>query len=202
MKRFVWTVVGICLMSVFLAGCTGTKAKGLPPEGTMRISPSSLFEGETKKLEPHLGLIAGAVKVQYQGPKNMVGSKYEIWENGKLKKSENILGVGFDTQRFTKEFSVSLREEKGESSGYAMTSVFSDRSGFSSAAVAIEGYRAAGWGPRALQEPIEVSDDKQPAVWGLIKGKGSEYIRTNESIEEMAKDAEWALVVKIFMKKE
>lgn len=194
--------MGICLMSVFLAGCIGTKAKGLPPEGTMRISPSRLFEGETKKLEPHLGLIAGAVKVQYQGPKNMVGSKYEIWENGKLKKSENILGVGFDTQRFTKEFSVSLREEKGESPGYAMTSVFSDRSGFSSAATAIEGYRAAGWGPRALQEPIEVSDDKQPAVWGLIKGKGSEYVRTSESIEEMAKDAEWALVVKIFTEKE
>lgn len=202
MKRLVWTVVGICILSVVLAGCSGTKAKGMPSEGTMRITPSSLFEGETKKLEPHLGLIAGAVKVQYQGSKNMVGSKYEIWESGKLKKSESMLGVGFDKQRFTKEFSVSLKEAKGEPGRYTMTSVFSDRSGFASAVADIEGYKAAGWGPRALQEPIEVSDDKQPAVWGLIKGKGSEYIRTDESIEEMAKGAEWALVVKVFMEKE
>ncbi|MED4729927.1 hypothetical protein P9597_17605 [Aneurinibacillus migulanus] len=205
-KLSVWATIITFALLIMIIGCSGEgdkDKKDMPAEGMVHISPSSLFDGETKKLEPHLGLTSGAVKVQYEGPRHMMIVMYEIWENGTLKQKSEGLGYSIEKGGFDGEFSVSLREEDKEKKSYAMTTVFSKKDGYASSVTSIPGYKsAAGSSPRPLQQVINVSDKEEIPVWGWVAGKGSEVSDFSEPFEEMAKKVEWALLLKIHMKEE
>jgi hypothetical protein len=88
-------LIVLTLASMLIVGCSKEaklKESTMPANGIIRISPSTLFEGDTKKLEPHLGLISGCVNVKYSGPKKFIQTSYEIWEEGKLKKTSYSVG--------------------------------------------------------------------------------------------------------------
>ena len=56
--------------------------------------------------------------------------------------------------------------------------------------------------PRNINKVIEISDDKEIAVWGYVVQKDGSSYQNEESIEESAKKASWAFVLKISMNDE
>ena len=190
--------------SLSVVGCskaTGLKEDSMPPKGIIRISPSSLFEGDTKKLEPHLGLISGCVKLKYSGPKKYINTAYEIWEDGKLKKSSDLLSTSIDNS-YDGEISVSLKNESTDDikQVYRLTvaDTVAGNCGSSSEIVPEIVFPDGGRSPRNINKVIEISDDKEIAVWGYVVQKDT-VILNEESIEESAKKASWAFVFKISM---
>lgn len=186
------TIIGL----IVLSGCTINDSKNKETK-VAKISPSNLFVGETKRLEPHLGLTTGAVDIEYNGDKKGFKVTIEIWENGEVIESQD----GFTSmieKGFKGQFSISLKQlllddlEKQEN--MEMITVIRDESGYSSSKRYIKGFdNISGWSPVELQETINIEDDESIAVWGLIGGDSIHYI----DIIEAAKYADWALVAKI-----
>lgn len=168
------------------------------PNDVMEISPSQLFQGDTKKLEPHLGWTAGAVKIKYGGSKEYLKISYEIWENGALKQRSGAMATSIDSM-FDGEVSVSLKElqPEGQTQKYNVNLVISEPNGYSRAAFTIDkfdGNLIRGLSPMTWPKTEVVDADKEVAVWGLM---AANKFRTGNSIEEQAKNVDWAFVVKI-----
>lgn len=198
MRRF-FICLFLTLISLSLIGCstkTVFSKVAMPASGVVRISPSALFEGDTKKLEPHLGIISGCVKLKYSGPEKFIKMAYEIWENGSLKKSSNSLGVSVD-KGYDGEISISLKDESSDKSKQIkrLTIVMNGCSSTSDDPdINIPDYAARK--PIMISKTMEVTDDKETAIWGYAAYKNGSF-RPEESIEEDAKKADWAFVVKV-----
>src|SRR5689334_11538249 len=65
-----------------------------PSTAALRVSPSELFVGDLKRLEPHLRLASGCVRVDFRGPDRMIGQEVELWQGGK-----RVKGFGCGTSR-------------------------------------------------------------------------------------------------------
>lgn len=188
----------VLVSSLSIIGCskaTGFKENNMPANGIIRISPSSLFEGDTKKLEPHLGLISGCVKVKYSGPKKYINTAYEIWEYGKMKKSSDPLSTSIE-KNYDGEVSVSLLNESTDDIKQVYRLTVAANSASSSGIVPEIVFPDGGRSPRNINKVIEISDDKEIAVWGYVVQKDGSY-QNEESIEESARKASWAFVLKI-----
>jgi len=206
MRRYLFVFVAFLLVAVFLTACsTVEESTGQAPvleKNKVLIEPSSLFEGDTKKLEPHLGWSTGAVKVKYQGDKKILNVSCETWEKGKLVQTFGSLGAGIEGS-FDGEVSVSLKDDDGAGQNrYLATIVVSDKQGYSSSKVYVPKFNesatsSTATSPKPLSAPIEVSDEQTTAVWGLMAGEGTNISRSDESIEAMAQRVEWAFVLKL-----
>lgn len=184
----------IIVVVIFTVGCTKAIDDNHFDFGTATITPSSLFQGDAKRLEPHLGLTTGCVKVQYRGNKKGISCKYEIWEKGKLVDDPGIMTCVIDG-----EVSISLREKLLDNLEWAptmtMKTVIMGKDGWASSTKFIDRFdKSYSWGSVQLHEKIKFKDDKEVAVWGLF---GGDYEHKNK-IEDMAKTADWALVLKVF----
>src|SRR5438477_2011904 len=82
------------------------------PARAVRVSPSELFIGDLKRLEPHLGLTSGCVRLDSGGPALWFGMEVELWQGGKRIKS---LGASHRRWEGPGEASISLKEETGPS---------------------------------------------------------------------------------------
>src|SRR5205823_4330875 len=74
--------------ALLLGGGCGRKPatpEPAPDSGTaaLRVSPSELFTGDLKRLEPHLRLTSGCVRLDFRGPDRMIGVEVELWQGGK-----------------------------------------------------------------------------------------------------------------------
>src|SRR5947208_1779344 len=79
---------------------------GAAPVG-VRVSPSELFAGEAKRLEPHLGLTSGCAHLESAHAVVWIGAEVELWQDGKLVK---VVGGGQHRVEEPNEVSVSLQE--------------------------------------------------------------------------------------------
>ena len=188
----------IIAVFIFMAGCTGTIDRDYSEFGTATITPSSLFQGDTKRLEPHLGLTTGCVKVKYKGNKKGISCKYEIWQKGKLIDEPGIIMNVIDG-KYDGEVSISLKERLLDNLEWAptmvMKTVILDKSGWISSTKFIDRFdKSYNHGPISLPEEIKLKDNEEAAVWGYF---GGDYEHKNK-IEDMAKTADWALVLKVF----
>jgi len=200
MKRICVFSLLVLVLSLSVVGCskaTGIKEDNMPANGIIRISPSSLFEGDAKKLEPHLGLLSGCVKVKYSGPKKYINTAYEIWEDGKMKKSSAPLSTSIE-KNYDGEVSVSLKNESTDDIKQVYRLTVAANSASSSGIVPEIVFPDGGRSPRNIDKVIEISDDKEIAVWGYVVQKDM-VILNEESIEESAKKASLAFVFKISM---
>ena len=94
-----------CLFLTFACGCAGRTT----PESKIRVSPCEFFRRDLRILEPHLGLRAACVKLQYSFTRPAdLRIVIDEWRDGKVKHG----GVKTELpSRFDGEISFSLREE-------------------------------------------------------------------------------------------
>jgi len=193
-------VAAFLALSSLTTGCAGQPPQQPPQNGVVRITPCELFTGELKRLEPHLGLTSGCVKLDYNGPAVPIKLRVEVWKNGKVAGEAGILGT---TLSGPGEASISLKEatdSKGQAK-YQVVMVLSKDNGYLSFTSQVDVPRLKGQvksrGPKQLGEPVELSKDKSVAVWSFEAREAGGMIDGNESVDATAKRVEWALVFKL-----
>lgn len=201
---FIFLITILALSTVGCSQATTTNEDIMPKDGIIRISPSSLFEGDTKKLEPHLGLISGCVKVKYSGPKKYMNTIYEIWEEGKLKKSSGLLLGSLLGKNYDGEVSISLKNEATNDLNPKYRLTVADGNGSSYTLLPeIDMVLDGGRRPLTISKDIEISDDNKIAIWGYANYKGGIVVSSlDKGLEESAQEASWAIVFKIYMSNE
>jgi hypothetical protein len=194
-------VVACIIVSVSYGYAQKQSQKGILQEqlqpGILRISPSELFTGELERLKPHLGLTGtGCVKVDYQDSEIPIGTQLELWHNGTAK----IISKEVTTSRQLSEVSISVKEmsDAKETSKYQAILVISGQTGYSSSTLMLD-IPALGTTQKQISKTIDIKKDTKPvAVWALLRYQGNSIVSdSTETIEEAAKQAESALVLKI-----
>jgi hypothetical protein len=171
-----------------------------PPQGIVRVSSSDLFSGDLKRLEPHLGLTSGCVKLEYQGPMVKLKLEPEVWHKGKRERSMGGMGT---TLSGPSELSVSLGEATdGQGKPrYRMIAALSSSNGYVASTTHVDAPQlkqpTSSRGPKGLARQTDLANGQSLAVWGYMAGEGANESRGDESVEEMAKRVEWALVLRI-----
>lgn len=168
-------------------------------ENSVHIEPSNLFQGDTERLKPHLGIIGGLVKVSISGSNKSIFTRYEIWENGELKSSH----ASFSTpvkNNFNGEVSVSLKDDIENNDLFRVTIVISHANGYGASEFTIPKFsRDLSFGPNELRKAIDIKEGEEVAVWSLLaQSKGRSFFCGD--IEESAKKADWAFVLKVSVK--
>ncbi len=183
------------ILALIFVGCAEREELG---KNKAEISPSSIFEGDSKKLQPHMDMITGCVEVKYKGDKKSIGVKYEIWENGEIKADHNATSKFIKNNEFDGTISISLREDIREENKCKMKIFISDDKGFGGTTIPVENfYKDSGYGPEELQEKIVINDSEEVVIWGLAAYKGS-FTSGGHSIEEEVKKADSGLVLKVY----
>lgn len=203
MKKVLFLI--IALMLIFGLGCSKENVEEEQPEvlGVVSISPSKLLEGDMRRLNPHLGLKTGCVKIKYRGNKKRIATKYEIWEKGKLKNSFRTVGMSIDGQ-YEGELSVFLqdfiKENMERQSNMVMTTSFMYYTGSVSSTEFVRKFKFFYTSRlEELVDTIKVRDDEEVAVWAYTAMDGSSNVFfPKATIEDAAKDADWALVLKLY----
>ncbi|KEH97498.1 hypothetical protein [Clostridium botulinum] len=195
MKKMIG-IMTICLL--LMTGCSSSGSE------SVKITPSNLIENNLEKLKPHLSdMITGCVKVEYSGKKKEIGCKYEVWENGKLTKGENIISASIN-DKFNGEVSVSLRDALNDnmqkSKNMIMTVAVTNGKTVSSGMKSIETFdREHSYIINNINNEIKVKDGKEVSILG-VTANGQGKLESSDEIEENAKKAKWGLVVKIYFK--
>ncbi|PAB56727.1 hypothetical protein [Anaeromicrobium sediminis] len=164
------------------------------------IGKSELFEGKYKKLEPHLEIISGCVKVDYEGEGKKLKSIYEIWENGKVKNTGNLMEVDFK-EEIKGEFSISLKEvyDDDNDSEFKMITVFSQEEGNTTSIQFIDKFESGlYYEMKKIEKDKEIELGEKIPVWLLYAYEGENF-ESSESMDEDAKKSKWALEVKLIM---
>lgn len=162
-------------------------------DGLAEVTPAQLFSGELQRLEPHLGLSGhGCVRVSFDGEKKL-NVEVQVWHKGKsvteMSGSQSPVKAG--------EVSISVREAIN-SNGKMMYK----------AIVAAPGGTRAGWidmpvGMRAMssadfRHKRTIKDGTPVAIWALIGSqRGNLTSNSEETVEQAAQRADWALVLSI-----
>lgn len=196
MKRFLCFFI---LTTLLITGCaseTISNANQLE-EGTVLIKPSSLFEG-IERLQPHLNMQNGCVEVFYKGNKKFISTKYEIWEKGKLKESYGNFKLAINNE-FHDIIGISLKESILEDFSVSDTMTMITAIGQSNVRGFIDRYpKSYDTGSYNIYDEIKGNDDDEIAIWGLIANEAGSMNEQKKSIEETAKIADWAFVVKVY----
>lgn len=183
------------ILVLIFGGCTEREEFKI---NQAEISPSSIFEGDAKKLQPHMDMITGCVEVKYKGDKKGIGVKYEIWENGEIKADDNATSRFIKNNEFNGTISISLREDIREESKCKIKIFINDDKGLGGTTIPIENfYKDLSYGPKELQEKIVINDSEEVVIWGLAAYRGS-FTSGGHSIEEEVKKADSGLVLKVY----
>jgi RNA polymerase sigma factor (sigma-70 family) len=187
------------------------RSTGTPARVPLRLSPSDLFAGELKRLEPHFGLAASGcfkldrtVKGLPEGttlPRQPVQVHLQLWENGKARSVSSMT----PTLSERAELSISVREVPHMKEGvrYRVTTSLGSRGGnsFTTEDVPLPKRKneleSRFMTVRKLDQALEIKDRRPITLWVLACEKGGSKIEANESLEQLAKRVEWALVLSI-----
>lgn len=180
-----------------LVGCTKVNEVG---DNQIIISPSSLFEGDAKRLQPHMDMITGCVEAKYKGNKESICVKYEIWENGKIKEVAEGVSSFIENNEFDGTVSISLKEDIDDETMLSMKLFITDDDGCVGITRSIESFdKKSSYGPEELQEDKVINDNQEITVWGLSTYKGTYTTGGGDIVEEIER-ADWGLLIKVYFK--
>ncbi len=198
-----WGLLGVILLGAILvpAGCRSksSKSKTAPklPQGVLRVTPSQLFTGDLARIEPHVASISGCVKVEYAGPRKYLQVSTEIWEDGE---SRTVCSTGGSVNLpLSDELSVTLHDIGQYTDDLAYRIVTSIRG--SSGTTYLRKFDRSGlFGTGLLGlERIDILDDEDVIVWGYAWFRYGETHNRELALEEQARKAKWAVVLKLKM---
>jgi len=168
----------------------------------VRVSPSELFQGDLKRLAPHLDFLAtGSVKLETNG-QIWVTMDLEEWNNGKSRPH----GGGGSRVAGPAECSYSIRSIVGTNgrSQYSLCESIAQNGTTSSSRTSFDQPKEGASGDKEIRhksitENVELSEGESTTLWGYLIFKPGEANSkaAHESIDEMAKRAEHAIIVKI-----
>lgn len=191
--------ITLLLLTIILliSGCSQKEIEN----NSVKVTPSQLFQGDTIRLKPHIDMITGCVDVNYQGNKENIRLKYEIWEEGNLKENKNILSNSIQNNKFSGEISISLKDitmyDMQLSESMKMTTVIRTESGHSSSSASINRFnKEYGHSPQNLQNEINAKEDEEIIIWGLAAG--DTLPSGGEDIKNSVKKSKWGLIVKLY----
>ncbi|NBI08304.1 hypothetical protein D3Z33_15735 [Senegalia massiliensis] len=144
-------------------------------------------------------MVTGCVDVEYQGDKENIMLKYEIWEEGTLKMESDTLSTSIKENEFNGEISISLKDinDYMESSELMeLTAAIRTDSGYFSNSILIDRYsKEYANSPSNLEKEINATEDEEISIWGLIAG---DTLSVGEDIEKSVKESKWGLIVKLY----
>lgn len=198
-------IIFILVIIILLIGCTNEEEISLTEDNSVVISPSELFVGDTKKLEPHMDLSTGSVKVNYSGDKKYIRIKYEVWEKGESTK-ENVILSSIIKNGFNGEISFSIKKlinDKLEPMDlFKLRSVVSKDNGYSASTTYIDEIPLEySYGPTELEEKVKGKEDEENIIWGVIASKNGNLAFYNDINRSLA-SADLALVLILEFKDE
>jgi len=188
------------------AGCrrsaTSDNAEATPASGVIRINPSELFINDLKRLEPHLGLTTGCVRLESPDKELFFGIEWELWESG-----QRVRGLGYAQSRVRKPemASFSIKETtgpKGEQR-YRLVSSVSDRTGSGGQATdnfALEPVNVKETlmsSPEKLDGPRDLAEGEKVLVWAYVIHQDMKHPRGPTINDALAK-CHRALAVKVW----
>ncbi len=194
-------ILACCPLFFFGCGRRQDSPPGKPPEGAIRLSPSELFRGDLKRIEPHLGLTSGCFKVEFAGTDQWVRRRIEVWQNGKARH----LSTSGQPLKGPSEISISVREmddPRGEVKKYLVTeAIEANTSGAGRQVVDAPQFKNMHSTTYAGHDAVTIRQGDPPvAVWALVAYEtqaGGPLPGPKGSVEEAAKNADWALVLKV-----
>jgi len=190
--------------ALLVGGCQQAAIPPAPPAGGTPVlaSPCDLFTGGLKRLEPHLCLTTGCIHLDFTS-ELFVETRIDFWQDGKVSEGDRgatrVAGPG--------EASISLHEmSEGGKRCYRMVTATSGKSGGGSSNRKIDmPDLGKAWGSHVakLEAPVELQEDKPVAVWALLtfEGLNNQDSQRGGTIEEQAKRAKWAVVMKVTWQK-
>lgn len=169
-------------------------------DATIHVIPSELFTGELARLEPHLGLTTVCVKLERRGSDEpfFLEMKLEYWAEGKSVpggsvlvrlKDDSEIAISLTDQPVTgpdgkPKYRLTIAGAEGTSRQWIdIPQTKGDEKGMNGSA------------SRRLDKTVALGE-KPLAIWGYMKGRGTNQFSSEETIEEMARRVEWALTMK------
>lgn len=197
-------ILFMLILLVLITGCSKKKvgSDDKVKSNYVKVVPSKLFQGDTKRLEPHMDMTTGCVNIKYKGIKKSMGLKYEIWKDGILETKGNLASQYIQNNEFDGELSISLKDIVGDnleiSESMIVKTVFREKSGYSSSTTYIDRFdKDYGYSPEELQNEIDITDDKDIVIWGLTANNNGNF-SGGEEIEDKVKKSNWGLVLKLY----
>ncbi|MBP1933838.1 hypothetical protein [Ammoniphilus resinae] len=198
------------LLFLFITACaTNEKSSPLPQPaptdtGVLYVAPVDLFSGDAKKFEAFLGSDAGAVALEYEGPKTNMKVETEIWENGKkvqtVQSMVSNIEEGEGKGKFKGEFIISAQQVQGmdENFEYDLNLVlFQQEKGYTSMKGTIpKDKKYTAQMPIKIDGKMDVPEDESVVVWG-IQATDQNSLSSYSSVEETLNKARWALIARI-----
>ena len=158
-----------------------------------------MFKGDVALLQPHLDLIGGAAKIQVTGKEQVLHTKYEIWEQGKLVTSQNAFSSYLE-DRYAGHVSISVKGSTKQPDMFDLCIAFNSKDGYSSSNTFVPRFNSEySYGRNDFRGELQVGQNEEVAVFGLLAVEGGKGLQSSSDIGEDAKTADWALVVKIWV---
>lgn len=210
--KHIISVATLTLLLAFFAASAGCddshRSRDLPPSGKFRVIPiHTVLHGDAALLASQLGMQIGGIKIQYQGPKKVFRSGYEIWRNGNIVQntawvySSSVHPSKVRTVTFSKQSSWvgiddTLNSDSGLNGPTYRFSIVSHPGG--SFYYHITAPQRATRYIKARHKPLLVEDDQTPAVFAFIWDHGyAMSFSSDESIIHMAKRVDFAIVLRV-----
>jgi hypothetical protein len=185
------------VIALVVSGCGGheggpTNSSGR--EGIGVLSPSSLFVGDLRGLEPHLGISASTrVNVEFTDPSWTVKILGELWKKGEKDQRMDLL----ETSMAVEEVSVSLRDNAGDDD-CDLAVVLRHPNGSASFPVRLhKPSEAKVFSPKEISGKIIMEPQSETPIWGYMAGSALDEPGGHCSLDEIARRAEWAFVLKL-----
>lgn len=201
-------LIMICCLVVLAVAITACSKLDSNNEGTMEVKPYDLFGGDSKKFQPFLGLMSGAIKLDYKGDKKSIRANVEVWENGKKKETTQSIGALNQVTKngdyvFNGEFIVSVKKQQetmnNNKTRFTVSSAFIDRGGSTTST----DFQIEADTELVSSMPIVLnnkgksfSGNEEIAVWGM-QASDQNDMQTVDLTPEMLKKVRWAIIVKI-----
>lgn len=190
----------LLLVILGATGCSTRDAdrKEQAPDAIAVVRSAKLFRGDTERIEPHLGLItSGCCEVEWKDRAGTLQPTLQVWKNGQAQKP---MLVG-KTSLPVDEVSISLKDGRNADDvrRLEVTVVLRGPRGY----VAYRDFldkptsKKASGTPITLPRATPIQEGQPTPVWGFMMGKGTDHVDGAESIQDMAKRVEWALVLSV-----
>ncbi|OCT12986.1 hypothetical protein A8709_21935 [Paenibacillus pectinilyticus] len=175
---------------------------------TWLASPEPLFdEKNNAKLKPLLGLMSGAVALEYYGPQPTLAVSFEYWKDGVLERTSPGMSITMmdedkDAQgnyRFNGDFVYEFKDH-GDPSGKLYSelayALIDQRASYSATLIVDKPADIGITGEMKLQLPVQAPRTEGIIVWGL-QGTNKQSMFTLGSISETLQQAQWAMVIRL-----